>query len=244
MAVMETLMAAKAAYNVGAGVMNWLNAKNKKFELTPQERKAKEMAGRQAALGMGGESMQTAANQIRGQAADAAQQVRANAFRGGLENSAIAQRQQARVQQGSEQQLAQLALRIADRNAQFRERASARSEQINMQIGQRERQFEEARKAQMTQAAFQTGTALFDLGIKAVQAKQANDATIALAKESAQVSESVNKIQSAVADRDFDAVDSYLKELGNAEIQSIDMVKILSALMTQIKTQLPEPKDG
>ena len=201
------------------------------------------MAGRQAALGMGGETMQTAANQLRGQAADAAQQVRANAFSGGLENSAISQRQQARVQQGSEQQLAQLALRIADRNAQFRERASARSEQINMQIGQRERQFEEARKAQMTQAAFQTGTALFDLGIKAVQAKQANDQTIAVAKESAQVTESVNKIQSAVADRDFDAVDTYLKELGEADIQSIDVVKLMSALMKQIEEQLPKPKD-
>ena len=41
MAVLETLMAAKAAYGVGKGVMNWLNAKNSKFEMTPQERKGK-----------------------------------------------------------------------------------------------------------------------------------------------------------------------------------------------------------
>jgi hypothetical protein len=242
MAVMESLMAAKAAYDVGSGVMNWLNAKNKKFELTPQERKARDMARRQAMFGMGSESMQTAANQIRGQAADAAQQVRANAFSGGLENSAISQRQQAKVQQGSEQQLAQLALRIADRNAQFRERASTRAEQINMQLGQRERQFEEARKAQMRQAAFQTGTALFDLAIKSSAAKAANDETILLAKESAQVTESVNKIQNAVASNDLQTVNQALTELGNAEISSIDVVKLLSALFTQIKTILPEPK--
>ena len=32
MPVMETLMLAKAGYEVGKGVFNWLDAKNKKFK--------------------------------------------------------------------------------------------------------------------------------------------------------------------------------------------------------------------
>lgn len=237
MAIPAAYGAVAAAFGVGTGVMNWLNAKNKQFTLTPEERKARALATQQSTFGMGGETLQTAANQMRVQSANVSQQVRANSYAAGLENSGVTNAAQQRVESLSQDKLATLALKIADRNAQFRERASARKEAINMQIGQRERQFEENRKEQMRQAAVQIGSSLLDFGAKSAEAKASLAATDEIAKESKVVSDSINEIQNALQNEEFGKVDTLLEQLGDAEIDSIDVVKLISALMKQVETK-------
>ena len=234
MSVVGTLMAAKAAYGVGKGVMDWLNAKNRKFKLTPEERRAQQLAARQSVLGMGGESFQTAANTLRAQSAEAGQQVRANAFRGGLENSAVTRVGQEKVTAMSNRQLSDLALRIADRNTQFREKATQRKTAIDMQIGQRRRQFNENRDAQMRAAGTRTVLSLFDLGIKAGGAIDANNQAKALATESAAVENALDPIVTALENGDQTGAIAGLNNIAEMELTQIDvggLMKMLKAFM-------------
>tara|TARA_R100001443_G_scaffold25193_1_gene37917 strand:+ start:22097 stop:22831 length:735 start_codon:yes stop_codon:yes gene_type:complete len=194
MAVTESLLVANAALNVGKGVFNWLNAKNKRFKMTPEERKAQQSAARQSTLGMGGQEFQTAANQIRAGSADARGMVRNQAFASGLENSAVARVGQQKVQNMSENQIADLALQIADRNSQFRQQAAQRSEMMNMQLGERKRQFEENRRDRMTEAAFNTATAVLDLGVKSMSAKESTQQMTDLANQSKIVNAAMSSI--------------------------------------------------
>tara|TARA_R100000734_G_scaffold18462_1_gene15443 strand:+ start:5684 stop:6415 length:732 start_codon:yes stop_codon:yes gene_type:complete len=202
MAVMESLMAAKAAYNVGKGAFDWLNAKNKQFKLTPEERKARNQAARQSTLGMGGETFQTASNTLQRSAADASQKLRANAFAAGLEGSGVATVGQEKIQNLSQQKLTDLALRIADRNAKFRETASQRKEAIDMQIGQRKREFQAKRDLAMRQAATQFITSAFDFGIKSAEISKAKAAREATAAAVSSAQPFVNELQLAVAAND------------------------------------------
>ena len=234
MVVVETLLAAKAAVGVGKGVMNWLDAKNSQFRLTPEERRARNLAARQAKLGMGGESFQNASNIIQSSTADASRKVRANAFAAGLENSGVSNARQQSVQNLSSQQLAELALKIADRNAQFRETASARSEQINMRIGEAKRQFNENRDARMKAAAFQTVDSLFNFAIKGTQAKQALDAqaeATELAKSNAAAGEIIDSATNLIEANDKDGALDKLEELANLEFDVASFQKTLQMML-------------
>ena len=235
MAIVESLVAAKTAFTAGKAAFDWLNAKNKKFTMTPEERRAKNLASRQAALGSGGESMQTAANQLRAQTTDASKKVRANLFAAGLENSSVARVGQERIQNLSNNQLADLALKIADRNSQFLERASQRKEAINMQIGQRRRQFEEGRKAEMRRAGSQFILSALDLGIKGAQAQQANQEVATLAAESEVVGAEVEKIATKLGQGKDDEALVDLENLAQKEFEVFDITAIIKSLLSIYK---------
>tara|TARA_R100000805_G_C3621227_1_gene125374 strand:- start:595 stop:1329 length:735 start_codon:yes stop_codon:yes gene_type:complete len=244
MAIVETLLAAKAAVGVGKGVMDWLNAKNKTFKKTPEERRAQESAGRRAALGMGGESFRTAANTLTSQSQAASSQIRANAFAAGLENSAVTRVGQAKVQNLSSNQLADLALKISDRNTQFRERAATRKENIDMAIGQRRRQFEETRKAQMRNAAFNTALSALDLGIKGAQAKEAVANKEALASQSATVNTAFTEITDDFISGNDDQAIEKIEALAELELDVIDTSKLSKTLMTFYNKMNPSKEGG
>ena len=216
MAVAESLLVANAALHVGKGVFNWLNAKNRRFKMTPEERKAQQTSARQATLGMGGQEFQTAANQIRAGSMDAQSTVRNQSFASGLEHSSISRVGQQKVQNMSESQIADLALKIADRNAQFRQQSAQRSEMINMQIGERKRQFEENRRDRMTEAAFDTVSAAIDLGVKSISAKKSTQQMTDLASQSKIVNVAMSSI--------FDDI-----KLGNSA-QAMEKINALAEL--------------
>lgn len=234
MAVVETLLAAKAAVGVGKGVMNWLNAKNRQFKMTPEERRARKRASEQAAIGMGEQGFSNVANQFRKTSSDQQQAVRAAAFSGGLENSAVTQAGQNRVNQMSNSQIADLALQIADRNAQFRREATQRKTNLEMQIGERRRQFDENTKRMKEAAVFQTVDAVLDFGIKASSASsaaKAQEESVAIAKNNEAVG---SVLTEAVAD-----VNSGNNEAAMLKLQSIqDMQFDMSTFSQTIKMLL------
>lgn len=223
MPVMETLMLAKAGYEVGKGVFNWLDAKNKKFKMTPEERRARQSARTDSTFGMGSEAFNRGAGQIRSTAADTGQKLRSRAFAGGLENSAVTAAQTRKVGALEQTQIADLALQIADRNAQFRQQAGQRLEGINMQLGARRRQFDEARDAQMKQAALQTGGALLDFGIQAYSTSQANKLAKDVSAKSAVAGNYVQQIASAFEAGDKEAAMKLFGEMNEHDWGAFDI---------------------
>ena len=220
---METLMLAKAGYDVGKGVFNWLDAKNRKFKMTPEERKARQSARTDATFGMGAQSFNQGANQIRQTTADANQQLRARSFAGGLENSAVTRATQGQTTQMEQGQIANLALQIADRNAQFRQQSGQRLENINMQIGARRRQFNEARDAQMKQAAIETGGAILNFAIQTQATSDANSLAKDVATENAVAGQYVSQIGELFSEGKVDAANKLFLEFQNEEFDAIDI---------------------
>ena len=243
MSIVAGLLAAKTAYDVGKGAFDWLNAKNKKFKMTPEERRAKTQAAQQAALGSGGQSFQNAANQLRGQSIDASKSVRESAFASGLENSAVTSVGQQKVNSYTNSQLADLALKISDRNSQFRENASQRSESINMQIGERKRQFNERKKLEMREAAGRTITSLFSMGIKAAQAKEATNQTAALAAESEKVNAAITPIMGHLKGGDVQAALAELAKMKDLELDQIDVTQMMKTIKSYA-LDISKDKDG
>lgn len=238
MAVVETLLAAKAAVGVGKGVMNWLNAKNRQFKLTPEERRANRRASEQAALGMGEQGFSNVANQFRQTSSDQQQAVRGAAFSGGLENSAVTQAAQNKVNQMSNSQIADLALQIADRNAQFRREATERKTNIQMQIGERKRQFDEETRRMKEASVFQTINAVLDFGIEVGNqnaASQATKETMAMAQNNEAVGSTLEEAVSLVEARDIDAAMLKLDTIKDLEFDMSTFQGTLKLLMEMLK---------
>jgi len=243
MAIMESLLAVGKAYKAGKAAFDWLNAKNDKFQMTPEERRAKNLASRQAALGTGSESFTNAANQLRAQSADASAQVRANAFTSGLENSAVTRVGQQKVNTMTNNQLADLALKISDRNIQFRERASQRKEQIDMAIGERKRQFNETRKAKMSQAGSQFFLSVLDLGVQAASAKEANAQVASIAAESEVVNKEIDTVTGLLAEGKKDEAIIKMNALSDVEFENFDMTKIIAQLIKMLPDTMQKKED-
>jgi hypothetical protein len=169
-------MVAKSAFNMGKAGFNWLRAKNDKYEISPQQKKALASATNQSNLGLGVEGFNTGVNQIKAQTDVANQKINQNLYSSGLENSFAVGDTKAKVQKVSVSQIANLAIKIAERNKEFRKSASVRLENMNLQIDAEKRAFEKNRKERMTNSAFAFLSATADTGVKAYEAKQSFDA--------------------------------------------------------------------
>ena len=169
-------MVAKSAFNMGKAGFNWLRAKNDKYEISPQQKKALASATNQSNLGLGVEGFNTGVNQIKAQTDVANQKINQNLYSSGLENSFAVGETKAKVEQVSQNQIANLAIKIAERNKEFRKNASVRLENMNLQIDAEKRAFEKNRKERMTNSAFAFLSATADTGVQAYEAKQSFDA--------------------------------------------------------------------
>lgn len=165
----------QAGSNMAKAGFNWLRAKNDKYEISPQQKKALASATNQSNLGLGVEGFNTGVNQIKARTDVANQKINQNLYSSGLENSFAVGDTKAKVEKVSQNQIANLAIKIAERNKEFRKSASVRLENMNLQIDAEKRAFEKNRKERMTNSAFAFLSATADTGVKAYSAKQSFD---------------------------------------------------------------------